>query len=90
MDHGRDIAAVQERLCDGFRTYENRGHLKTRLDLLESNIMSLRGFERVVTAGEKEKLAECYERIAAHGLKGAILLEQQQQKQEQSLAMTMA
>ncbi|MPM92387.1 hypothetical protein SDC9_139522 [bioreactor metagenome] len=54
--------------------------------------MSLRGFERVVTAGEKEKLAECYEHIAAHGLKGAILMEQQQQKQEQrqSLAMTMA
>lgn len=92
MDHSRDIAAVQERLRNGFRTYENRGHLKTRLDLLESDIMSLRGFERVVTAGEKEKLAECYEHIAAHGLKGAILMEQQQQKQEQrqSLAMTMA
>ncbi|WP_324293332.1 DUF3991 and toprim domain-containing protein [Lacrimispora defluvii] len=92
MDHSRDIAAVQERLRDGFKTYENRGHLKTRLDLLESDIMSLRGFERVVTASEKEKLAECYERIAANGLKGTILLEQQRQKQEQrqSLAITMA
>ncbi|HBR02706.1 MAG TPA: hypothetical protein DD738_08845, partial [Ruminiclostridium sp.] len=92
MDHSRNISAVQSRLHSGFRTYENRGHLETRLDLLESDIMALRGFERVVTTGEKEKLAECYEHIAAHGLKGAILLKRQQQKQEQrqSLTMTMA
>ena len=90
MDHSRDLSVVQSRLHDGFRTYENRGHLKTRLDLLESDIMSLRGFERVVTASEKEKLAECYEHIAAHGLKGAILLEKHRQKMEQNQGMKLS
>ena len=90
MDHSRDLSAIQSRLHSGFRTYENRGHLKTRLDLLESNIMSLRGFERVVTASEKEKLAECYEHIAAHGLKGAILLEKHRQKMEQNQGMKLS
>ena len=90
MDHSRDITAVQTRLRDGFRTYENRGHLKTRLDLLESDIMALRSFESVVTADEKEKLAECYEHIAAHGLKGAILLEKHRQKMEQTQEMKLS
>ncbi len=83
MNHSLDFAAVLDRLRDGFRTYKNRSHLKTRLDLLDADIMSLRGFEQVLTTGEKEKLAECYEGIAAHCLKAAILLEQHQQKQEQ-------
>ena len=82
MNHDRDLAAVRDRMRDGFKTYENRGQLKTRLDLLESDIMSLRSFERVLTASEKEKLAERYEGIAGHCLKAAILLEQKQQKQE--------
>jgi len=90
MDHSRDISAVQSRLHSGFRTYENRGHLKTRLDLLESDIMALRGFEHVVTTGEKEKLAECYEHIAAHSLKGAILLEKHRQKMEQAQEMKLS
>lgn len=83
MGHSRDLAAVQARLRDGFKTYENRGQLTSRLDLLDAAIMSLRAFERVVTETEKEKLAECYEAAAAHCLKAAILLEQHQQKQEQ-------
>lgn len=83
MDHSRDLMAVQARLRYGFKTYENRGQFKTRMDLLESAIMSLRGYERVLSASEKEKLAECYEAVAAHCLKGVILLEQHQQKQEQ-------
>jgi len=44
----------------------------------------------VVTAGEKEKLAECYERIASHGLKGAILLEKYRQKMEQTQEMKLS
>lgn len=84
MDHSRDLSTVQRRLYNGFRTYKNRGHLKTRLDLLESDIMSLRSLERVVTAIEKEKLAECYEHIAAHCLKGTILVEMHRQKMEQN------
>ncbi len=84
MNHSRNLTAVQTRLYDGFRAYENRAHMKTRLDLLESDIMSLRSFERVVTISEKEKLAECYEHIAAHCLKGAILTEKHRQKMEQS------
>lgn len=84
MDHSRDLSTVQSRLYNGFRTYENRGHLKTRLDLLESDIISLRSFERVVTAIEKEKLAERYEHIAAHCLKGTILVEMHRQKMEQN------
>lgn len=90
MDSGRNLSDVQARLRDGFRTYENRGHLKTRLDLLESDIMALRGYERMVSAAEKEKLAECYEHIAAHGLKGAILLEKHRQKMEQNQEMKMS
>ncbi|WP_312643123.1 DUF3991 and toprim domain-containing protein [Hydrogenoanaerobacterium sp.] len=90
MAHSRDLSAVQARLRNGFRTYENRGHLKTRLDLLESDIMSLRGYEHVVSAVEKEKLAECYEHIAAHGLKGTILLEKHRQKMEQNQEMKMS
>jgi len=90
MDHSWDLSAVQARLRNGFRTYENRGHLKTRLDLLESDIMSLRGYEHVVSAVEKEKLAECYEHIAAHGLKGTILLEKHRQKMEQNQEMKMS
>lgn len=86
-----NISDVLTELHKGFRTYENRGHLKTRLDLLESNIMYLRNYERVVTAGEKEKLAEYYEQIAFHCLKGAILteinLQKIERKQSQSLKM---
>ncbi|WP_166083245.1 DUF3991 and toprim domain-containing protein [Erysipelothrix anatis] len=90
MNHSRNLTAVQTRLHDGFRAYENRGHLKTRLDLLESSILSLRKFEGVVTASEKEKLAECYEQIAAHCLKGAILTEKHRQKMEQSQEMKLS
>lgn len=90
MDYSRDHTAVQARLCCGFRTYENRRKLKTRLDLLESDIMSLRGFERVLAAAEKESLAERYESIAAHCLKSVILLEQHLQKQEQKQEMKLS
>ena len=92
MNHCRDFSTVQSRLRYGFKTYENRGQLKSRLDLLDKEIMSLRGYERVLTGTEKEKLAQCYEAVAAHCLKGAILLEQHQQKleQRQALAMQMA
>ena len=57
----RDLTEVQARLRDGYRTYENRCHLKTRLDLLDADIMSLRGFERILTATEKVNLAQRYE-----------------------------
>jgi hypothetical protein len=90
METGRDLAAVQARLLDGFRTYENRSHLKTRLDLLDADIMSLRGFERVLTASEKVVLAERYESVASHCLKAAILLEQHMQKQEQKQEMKLS
>ncbi len=82
MDHGRDHAAVNDRLKYGFKTYENRRKIKTRLDFLESDIVALRGFGRVLTASEKMGLAERYESIAAHCLKSLILLEQPRQKQE--------
>ena len=92
MDHSRDLSTVHSRLRYGFKAYKNRGQLKTRMDLLEKEIMALRGYERVLSAEEKIKLAECYEGVAAHCLKGVILLEQHQQKHEQrqSPAMTMA
>lgn len=90
MDHSRDLTEVQARLRDGYRTYENRSHLKTRLDLLDANIMSLRGFERILTAPEKVKLAERYESAAAHSLKAAILLEQHVQKQAQKQEMKLS
>ena len=90
MDHSRNHGSVQARLRCGFRTYENRRKIKTRLDLLESDIMTLRGFERVLTAAEKEDLAERYESIAAHCLKSVILLEQHLQKQEQKQEMKLS
>ncbi|MDD3074019.1 MAG: DUF3991 and toprim domain-containing protein [Eubacteriales bacterium] len=90
MDHSRDHGAVQARLRCGFRTYENKGKIKTRLDLLESDIMRLRGFERVLTATEKEDLAERYESIATHCLKSVILLEQHLQTQEQTQEMKLS
>ena len=92
MNHSRDLSTVHSRLRYGFKAFENRGQLKTRLDLLDKEIIALRGYERVLSAEKKEKLAECYEAIAGHCLKGVILLEQNQQKQEQRQepAMTMA
>ncbi|MEA4894651.1 MAG: DUF3991 and toprim domain-containing protein [Oscillospiraceae bacterium] len=89
MDHGLELATVQTRLRDGFKTYENRGQLKTRLDLLETDIMSLRGFNQILTASDKQRLAEHYERVGAHCLKAAILLEQHVQKQELKQGLTM-
>ncbi|MPM68601.1 hypothetical protein SDC9_115535 [bioreactor metagenome] len=89
MDHGLELAAVQTRLRDGFKTYENRGQLKTRLDLLETDIMSLRGFNQILTASDKQRLAEQYERVGAHCFKAAILLEQHVQKQELKQGLTM-
>lgn len=86
--HSRDLNTVQTRLEYGYKTYENRGQFQSRLDLLEKDIMSLRGFERVLTAAEKEQLAERYESIAAHCLKAVILMEQHQQKQEQRQCQT--
>lgn len=85
-----DKSTVYSQLRYGFKVYENRGQLKTRLDLLEKEIMSLQGHKHVLSAEEKEKLAKCYEEVAAHCLKGIILLGQNQQKQEQrqSFAMT--
>jgi hypothetical protein len=90
MDHSRGCGAVRTRLQYGFKTYENRRKIKTRLDLLESDIMTLRGFDRVLTATEKEDLAERYESIAAHCLKSVILLEQHLQKQEQRQEMKLS
>jgi hypothetical protein len=87
MDHSRDHAAVRSRLQYGFKTYENRRKIKTRLDLLEADIIALHGFDRILTSKEKESLAECYESIAAHCLKSVILLEQHLQKQEQKQEM---
>jgi hypothetical protein len=52
--------------------------------------MSLRGFERILTASEKKTLAERYESVAAHCLKAAILLEQHMQKQEQKQEMKLS
>lgn len=88
---GRDetLSHLAETLRLGFRAYENRGRLQTRLDLLESEIMALRGFERVLTATEKGKLAESYENVAAHCLKAAVQMERQFQKQEQRQAPEM-
>ncbi|WP_312640266.1 DUF3991 and toprim domain-containing protein, partial [Hydrogenoanaerobacterium sp.] len=90
MNHCRNLSTVQALLRYGFRTYENRGRFKTRLDTLDSAIMSLRGYERVLSSAEKEKLAESYEVVAAHCLKAVILMEQDQQKLEQKLAPAMA
>jgi len=89
MDYGLDLPAVQARLRDGFKTYENRSHLKTRLDLLDADIMSLRGFDRILTTADKERLAQRYESVGAHCLKAVILLEQHVQKQEQKQGLTM-
>lgn len=87
----RDISDILEGMRDGFRTYENRGHLKTRLNLLESDIISLQRNKHIVTSSEKEKLAKCYEQIASHCFKGAILtvnhLQKMEKKQSQSLKM---
>lgn len=87
--HCRDLNTVQLRLMHGYKTYENRGQLQSRLDLLEKDIVSLRSFKSVLTASEKEQLAEHYERIAAYCLKAIILVEQHQQKQEQRQCQTM-
>ncbi|WP_313180835.1 DUF3991 and toprim domain-containing protein [Lacrimispora sp.] len=90
MDHIKNATSVQTKLINGFRVYENRGHLKTRLDLLESDIMALQSHERVRTIGEKENLAEFYERIAAQSLKGEILLEKHRQKIEKKLEVKLS
>lgn len=87
--HCRDLKTVQTRLVYGYKTYENRGQFQTRLDDLDQDIMSLRGFNHVLTVTEKEQLALRYESIAAHCLKAVILLEQHQQKQEQRQSQTM-
>ncbi|MBR0598446.1 DUF3991 and toprim domain-containing protein [Sinanaerobacter chloroacetimidivorans] len=90
MDHSRDHATVQARLQYGFKTYENRRKIKARLDLLEADIIALRSFDRVLTSGEKDDLAERFESIAAHCLKSVILIEQHLQKQEQKQEMKLS
>lgn len=91
MGSSRNVSDILQKMRDSFRAYKNKSHLKTRLDMLESDIMSLRGIKHVVASDEKERLAETYEKIASHCFNGAILtmkhLQKMEQKQSQSIKM---
>ncbi len=86
-DGDLDIDTVQIRIRDGFRAYQNRQNLDTRMNILENNIKDLRGMESVTGDNVREKLAECYENIAAQCLKGMVLIEKYRHKMEQDQEM---
>ncbi|MEG0703239.1 MAG: hypothetical protein RR449_06675, partial [Christensenella sp.] len=74
----------QCRLSCGFKTYQNRGKLRNRMDEIQQSIAAVVGKQGVITQSEKVELAQSYEKLAGHCLKAVILVEIGQQKLEQA------
>jgi hypothetical protein len=83
MGTSQGIDTVQNRLYYGFKAYENRSRLNSRLDMIEQEIMKVSKYQGILSEREKESIAKSYESIAQHSLKAIILIELQELKQEQ-------
>ena len=83
MRSNQDINIIQQRLCYGFKAYENRIRLNNRLDMIEKEILKISKYQGIVSETEKLSIAKSYEVVAQHSLKAIILIELQEQKQEQ-------
>ncbi len=83
MGNTKGVDTVQSKLYSGFKAYENRSRLNSRLDIIEQEILKVSKYEGILSKREKESIANSYESIAQHGLKAIILIELQELKQEQ-------
>ena len=79
----QDIDVIQDRLHYGFKAYENRSRLNSRLDMIGQEILKISEYKEIISENEKINIAKGYETIAQHSLKAIILIELQEQKQEQ-------
>lgn len=83
MGNTKCVDTVQSKLYSGFKAYENRSRLNSRLDIIEQEILKVSRYEGILSKREKESIANSYESIAQLGLKAIILIELQELKQEQ-------
>jgi hypothetical protein len=83
MGNTKGVDNVQRKLYSGFKAYENRIRLNSRLDIIEQEILKVSKYEGILPKKEKESMANSFESIAQHGLKAIILIELQELKQEQ-------
>jgi transcription termination factor NusB len=83
MGNTKGVDTVQSKLYSGFKAYENRSRLNSRLDIIEQEILKVSKYEGILSKKEKESIANSFESIAQHGLKAIILIELQELKQEQ-------
>ncbi|WP_312907009.1 DUF3991 domain-containing protein [Tissierella praeacuta] len=83
MGTNQDMDVVKDRLYYGFKAYENRSRLNSRLNMIGQEILKINKCEGIISEKEKANIAKSYESIAQHSLKAIILIELQEQKQEQ-------
>ena len=79
----KGVDTFQSKLYSGFKAYENRSRLNSRLDIIEQEILKVSKYGGILSKREKESIANGYESIAQHSLKAIILIELQELKQEQ-------
>lgn len=79
----QDIDLIKNRFYHGFKAYENRSRLNSRLDMIGQEILKISRYEGIISEKEKVDIAKKYESIAQHSLKAIILIELEEQKQEQ-------
>lgn len=90
MGTTQNIDTVQNRLYYGFKAYENRSRLNSRLDMIGQEILKNSKCEGMISETEKVNIASSYESIAQHSLKAIILIELQELKQEEKQIKEMA
>ena len=90
MGNTKGVDTIQSKLYSGFKAYENRSRLNSRLDIIEQEILKVSKYEGILSEKEKDSIASSYESIAQHGLKAIILIELQEIKQEQKQINEMA
>ena len=83
MGGRQDIDTLQQRLYYGFKAYENRSRLNSRLDMIGQELLKISKYQGILSEAGKTNIAKIYESIAQHSLKAIILIELQEQKQEQ-------
>ena len=83
MGGRQDIDTLQQRLYYGFKAYENRSRLNSRLDTIGQELLKISKYQGILSEAGKTNIAKIYESIAQHSLKAIILIELQEQKQKQ-------
>lgn len=83
MGNTKGVDTIKSKLYSGFKAYENRSRLNSRLDMIEQEILKVSKYEGIISKREKKSIANSYEFIAQHSLKAIILIELQELKQEQ-------